>query len=67
MNIKKQKLLIEKPMHIHPITCICGHRDNRHADIDDGTILGKWGAGKCELCNCSHFECKECAELEKSK
>lgn len=36
--------------------CICGHEDNRHEDIDDGTVIGNWGVGKCELCRCSRFE-----------
>ena len=41
-------------------TCISGHRDNRHADKDDNTILGQWGVGECELCRCTWFECKDC-------
>lgn len=37
--------------------CICGHKDNRHADI--GVFTG-WGHGPCELCKCSRFECSTC-------
>lgn len=44
--------------------CICGHQDNRHEDIDDGTVIGNWGAGKCELCRCSRFENKEDEAVE---
>ena len=35
------------------LICICGHKDNRHADESD------WGDGKCELCDCKTFEEKE--------
>jgi hypothetical protein len=36
------------------ITCICGHKDNRHKDTG---IFNGWGQGSCELCRCSFFEC----------
>jgi hypothetical protein len=42
--------------HTEERTCICGHRDNRHADLMDDTREGAWGVGNCELCNCSRFE-----------
>jgi len=47
---------------IHEDICICGHYDNRHDDIDDGSVFGKWGAVKCELCRCSRFECAKCVK-----
>lgn len=50
---------------LHPV-CICGHYQHCHADIDDGTMLGYWGAGKCELCECKKFECASCRELRKN-
>jgi hypothetical protein len=42
--------------------CVCGHEDNRHETIDNGTRdrfghdIGDWGAGNCELCGCKRFE-----------
>lgn len=38
------------------LVCICGHKDNRHADIDDGSRFGDWGVGHCELCDCRRFK-----------
>ena len=41
----------------HTEICICQHPANRHADID---LWSGWGLGKCELCECSKFECPQC-------
>lgn len=41
----------------HSNICICGHEDNRHEDTD---LWEGWGMGKCELCKCHKFECKQC-------
>lgn len=36
------KKVMEKNAYNAERYCICGHRDNRHADIDDGTRAGDW-------------------------
>lgn len=46
-------------MTSHSEICICGHPTNRHKDLD---IFTWWGFGKCELCDCSKFQCEQCIE-----
>lgn len=47
----------------HSELCICGHYTQRHKDID---LWDGWGLGKCELCDCSRFECEECVNESNS-
>lgn len=52
---KEENIHVPKPLNDIKdeginLTCICGHKDNRHADAVS------WGDGKCELCDCSRFE-----------